>query len=398
LEKTAMIRRILVLVIALVLLSAISWPASSGAASTPEPNTSGAVTSRLAHILDVAWLAPNGSMQWIEWGQPDGWNRSPDGKAFAISSAGSSDPAGDFTFGSRRADRMNVFWVAPDGAIGSTYWDLARDGELWQKWVEDDINIGDGEPASLTSGITAINRYPSHFDVFWISPDGAVVHAAFDQVDGWRPPARIAPAGAADPGSRVAAVVPLGYPDRMHVFWIANNGAVGSTRWNAGHWNLPSQVAPPGSADIASGLAALARATDRLDVFWIAPDGAVRGRTWFEGEWDSELLPAAPAGSAAPQSGLAAIAPHPHRMEVFWIGPGGAVATTGYTDGDFAWEFAGTVAPSGAARTDTLVAAVARTPGDRDVFWVEPDGDLGTSKWNGETEVWETPVSIAATV
>src|SRR6202044_2821748 len=89
----------------------------------------------------------------------------------------------------------------------------------------------------------------------------------------------------------------------------------------------------------------------------------------------------APAGSAA-QGAVTAVARTPDHLDVFWVGPDGSVGSTwgGAHANNGAWNAAFEIAPAKAAQG--AVTAVARTPDHLDVFWVGPDGSVGSTWWD----------------
>ncbi|MGI8524141.1 MAG: hypothetical protein ACR2K3_12660 [Nocardioides sp.] len=122
-----------------------------------------------------------------------------------------------------------MFWVGPDHAVGSQWWDDAPK-----------CNWGDHQPFAVTppgaaagAGIAAVGRQPGHLDVFWVRPDGGI-------------------------GSH---------------WW---DGAPGCN-WGD---HQPFEVAAPASARTLSPLGLVSRTPDHLDVFWITPDGAIASNWW----------------------------------------------------------------------------------------------------------------------
>jgi hypothetical protein len=91
-----------------------------------------------------------------------------------------------------------VFWVGQDGAIGTQWWNDAA-GAAW----------GDHQPFAITgpgaarsgSPLTAVARIPEHLDVFWVGEDGAIGTQWWNAAAGasWHdhPAFAIAPPGAA---------------------------------------------------------------------------------------------------------------------------------------------------------------------------------------------------------
>jgi hypothetical protein len=130
-----------------------------------------------------------------------------------------------------------------------------------------------------------VARKPEHLDVFWIGPDGAIGSTAWDaHADNaqWLAPYPITPPGAARDGSPITVVART--PDHLEVFWIGPDGAIGSTAWdanaNSAQWLTPYPITPPNAARIESPLSAVARMQEQLDVFWIGPDGAIGSTFW----------------------------------------------------------------------------------------------------------------------
>jgi tyrosinase len=209
---------------------------------------------------------------------------------------------------SRAKNHMEVFYLTPQGAVKHAWY---YDGQA-PPWHTGTIAPA-GASASLRSGIGVISRSDNHMEIFWVSPDGAVKHAWF--YDGQQPP----------PGSTVP-------------WWIG-------------------EIAPPGSASPRSGVAAVSRRPDAMELFWASPNGAMKHAWYYDGQqpapgsptpwWNGEL---APPGSAAVGTGIAAISRRGDHMEVFWVAPNGAVRHAFYYDDqDPDWWGLGEIAPAGAA-------------------------------------------------
>jgi hypothetical protein len=194
----------------------------------------------------------------------------------------------------RAPDHMDLFWVHPDGAINSTWWDEKVAGE---NWILERVFAATGPGLAIASPVTAVARTPDHLDVFWIHPDGSIRSTWWDANaagEAW-PPDRVfaaTPAGMAAPGA-IAAVART--PDHLDVFWIHPDGSIRSTWWDAntagGAW-LPSRVftATPAGEAVPGLVAVLSRTPKHLDVFWIHPDRSIRS-TWWDvdiagGDWD----------------------------------------------------------------------------------------------------------------
>jgi hypothetical protein len=217
---------------------------------------------------------------------------------------------------------------------------------------------------------------------------------------GWNTPFPIALPGSAVAGSITCVARTQNHLD---VFWVGPVGEVGTTWWdqNANNeaWNTPFAIAPPGSAVVGS-ITCVARIQNHLDVFWVGPDGSV-GTAWWDqnannGAWNT-TFPIAPAGSAVAGS-ITCVARTQNHLDVFWVGPDGSVGTAWWDQNanNGAWNTPFPIAPRGSA-SGHAISAVSRTQNHLDVFWVGPVGEVGTTWWdqNANNEAWNTPFPIA---
>jgi hypothetical protein len=72
-----------------------------------------------------------------------------------------------------------------------------------------------------------------------------------------------------------------------------------------GNWSFPTSIAPDGSADPSSSLAAINRELNAVDVYWVSPSGAIMTNAanpnFNHGNWNNPIEIAA-AGSAVTAS------------------------------------------------------------------------------------------------
>ncbi|MFD8148329.1 CAP domain-containing protein, partial [Streptomyces sp. NPDC059708] len=187
-------------------------------------------------------------------------------------------------------------------------------------------------PTTAFRGTSAVSQRDGHLDVFWVGPNGAVRSQWWDAGSGgaWaaHPSFDIAAPGSAVPSSAVAAVSQRN--NHLDVFWIGPDGSVRSQWWDAGSggaWAAhPSfSITPPGAAALGSGVAAVAQRNNHLDVFWVGPDGSVRSQWWDAGSggaWAAHPSFSITApGSAVPSSAVAAVSQRNNHLDVFWVGP-----------------------------------------------------------------------------
>ena len=248
-----------------------------------------------------------------------GW-RAP----FPIAPPGHAAP-GAITAFSRHPEHIDVFWVGPDGGVGTNFWNQA---EGWHQ------PFPIAPPGHAARGaITAHSRHPEHIDVFWVGPDGGVGTNFWNQAEGWHQPFPIAPPGHAAPGAITAF---SRHPEHIDVFWVGPDGGVGTNFWNqAEGWHQPFPIAPPGHA-ARGAITAHSRHPEHIDVFWVGPDGGVGTNFWNQAEGWHQPFPIAPPGHAAPGGDHGVLtASRAHRRVLgragWWCGdellePGGGLA------------------------------------------------------------------------
>ena len=302
-----------------------------------------------------------------------GW--SPE---FPVTDPGKVAAGADVVSLSRAKDHIDLFWVAPDGAVGTTYWDANVNKGTWNP----SFTISGPRAAAACSKFSAVSRAPGLIDVFWASPNGAVMTNWSN--GSWHTPFAISPPGHARACSPVSAVSRA--QGNLDVFWIGPDGGVGSNYWD-GSWHTPFPIAPPNATRANSPLSAVSRAQGNLDVFWIGPDGGV-GSNYWDGKWHTPF-PIAPPNATRANSPLSAVSRAQGNLDVFWIGPDGGVGSN-YWDGK--WHTPFPIAPPNATRVNSSLTAVSRAKGNLDVFWTGPDGGVGSNYWDGS---WHTPFPIS---
>jgi hypothetical protein len=363
------------------------------------------VTSRQPDQLDVFWGSGDASLQ-TQW-----WNAAPRGgwadhPPSAITTAHAAQPDTPVAAVSRTPNHIDIFCVGPDGSIVTQFWD---GGSMWNHPA---FPITGSGVTRVDSGVVAVARTPQHLDVFWVSAEGAVItHWADDApISGWfdHSPFPITAEGAVQAGSGLAVVSRL--PNHLDIFWVGPEGAVWTMWWDGaapdGNWSghQPFPVTAPGMAHIGSPVVAVARIPQHIDVFWIGPDGAIMTQWWdanpHMGWGDHPPFALTAPAAANPAAGLAAVARTPLHLDLFWIAPDGTVMTHFWDAGPpMRWaENAFPISKPHAARAGSPVTAVARAPLHLDVFWVTPDGAIGTNWWDAGPHMgWADHTTFAIT-
>ena len=102
-----------------------------------------------------------------------------------------------------------------------------------------------------------------------------------------------------------------------------------------------------------------------IDVFWVVPDGAIE-TTWENPQVDGANwhppIPMSLPGAARVDSSIAAVSRYAGALDVFWVGPDGAIGTTWENPqiGNGTWHLPFPISPTGAARADSSLAVVTR--------------------------------------
>jgi hypothetical protein len=78
----------------------------------------------------------------------------------------------------RNPNHADVFWVAPDGSIGSTWWDSGVAGGQWP--LDRPFSVTSQGKSAADSSIAVVARDPNHLDLFWEAPDGSVATTWWD--------------------------------------------------------------------------------------------------------------------------------------------------------------------------------------------------------------------------
>lgn len=149
--------------------SARTWSAPVDiAAGIPIAATSSiAVSSRSPDVLNVFWISPGGEVRtnWWQQGNTSSWRNQ-----YTLPSAGPAAPGGGIEAVGRDADKLDVVWVAQDGALMTTYWNRA-DAAHWNGHA---YALSQPGVAALVGNVTLISRNPHQLDLFWRGADGSL--------------------------------------------------------------------------------------------------------------------------------------------------------------------------------------------------------------------------------
>jgi hypothetical protein len=131
--------------------------------------------------------------------------------------------------------------------------------------------LGHAEGLPTARGVAAVSWGESRIDRFWVSPDGELHHAAYE--DGsWLPEESLGGSIVATP-----AVTAWGV-DQLEVFAVFPDGELRNRYWDGTSWHDWESLG--GELEPSAGAAASSWSADRIDVWAVGRDGRTWHRLW----------------------------------------------------------------------------------------------------------------------
>ncbi|PKW13080.1 hypothetical protein [Saccharopolyspora spinosa] len=146
----------------------------------PDANSANAETgiaalSRRPDHMEIWWVTPDGAVKGAYWYEEP---KAP-WKLYEIAPVGSASLKGHIAALSRRPDTMEIWWVAPDGAVkGACWYQEPKDHD----WTTYNHILG---TANVETGITALSRIPTSMEI-WCVANGAVKGSYYDDGNPWK--------------------------------------------------------------------------------------------------------------------------------------------------------------------------------------------------------------------
>ncbi|MCJ1363731.1 hypothetical protein MMC16_002840 [Acarospora aff. strigata] len=192
------------------------WMAGPGSAALKTTLTS---LTRKSGTEELWWVSPQGSVEGAFWYDNFGtmpWQR------YQIAPAGSAAIGAGLKARSRLPNIMNMWWVAPDGSIQGSYW--VDQVKPWTRY----LLAGPGS-ASAHSGIAAVSRIPSSEEIWWVGANGSVKDAYwYEGFTEWKS-FDLAPAGTARLSSSLGAVAR--FHSSMELWYASPQGLLLDRFW-----------------------------------------------------------------------------------------------------------------------------------------------------------------------
>jgi hypothetical protein len=189
-----------------------------------------------------------------------------------------------------------VFYVPQDGSVQEKYF---YQGIGWNS-----IQVAPPGSASPYADIAAVardrNTVADKIDVFWVGPNGSVEHAYYQDGLPWLRYPQVAPSGSASTIGSLAAV--SRESNTWEIFWLSPNADVEDAYYYDGGPSGRFVLAPHSSSTpnlLRGHISVVSRASNTMEVFWIGSDGSIQDRYYYDGfGWNGFTL-------AAPGSALA---------------------------------------------------------------------------------------------
>ena len=315
---------------------------------------------------EVFWVPQNGSVQ--EKTYAGGWSATRQ-----IAPAGSADPYSDIVAVYR--DRttasppsiVDVFWVTPNGSVDHMF-NIGGTSTFWT-WAP---QVAPAASATSSASMAVVSRASNTWELFWVEPSGGVEDAYYYDGGSSGRFQLTAPGGSTPSFEPRQIAVVSRASNTMEVWWIGADGSVQDRYYYDGSgWNGLT-LAPSGRAYVQPGsgpaITAVSRASNTMEVWFIGRDNSVQDKYYFDGPgWNGFTL--SPANSA--QNAMASVAPSAATMNVTWTGWG----SSSVQNASFPPWSQLQLAPGGPSN-DGGIAAVSRSVGTADVFWVTYNGAI----------------------
>lgn len=298
---------------------------------------------------------------------------------------------------SANPSELQAFWVDGLGNVQTTANALNGSGVLTVFPATCTIRSRAVTPCPYSpppyASISAAERFPGTFDVFWIARDGSIWEATWNSaVNGSLVrELEIAVAGSGEAGGGIAAVART--PLNLDVFYINVAGRMtdayssdGGATWGA--TQAPQTVPAPVGAQVT----AASPTTESLDVFYVGTNGALYQSSWTQVPGWSTVAITSP-GLATAGASVSAVSRIYTHLDVAFAGPSGAIyvasstdLTSAWTDGNpGSWTLAQISNPYGVGGPLSLVADAAY---NLDVYFVDQNGWPQHTTWSVGTNTW----------
>lgn len=241
-----------------------------------------------------------------------------------------------------------------------------------------------GSPPVSSSPLAAASLNTQHLAVIFVGREDEILTQTFTQAGGWGPAAAHADIGRVRPVTALAAEV---RSDRVFIYWVDGAGAIWEKQLDQTNTTTPTAaVAPAGSVDPRSNLAAVSKDSDHMDLFWIDPGGRLMSTFWTSdaASWQPPFEVGSGRRAALPGS-VTCVSDDGVRVQLFWEEGDRSVWTTWWTsrpdNAPVAWSPPTQVLVPGTTLGGRDLVAVSRQIEHIRLFLVEKDRQVAETYW-----------------
>jgi hypothetical protein len=297
-----------------------AWQAAEQPTSEAITNRRMAVVSRSPIYRDIFWIAPDGTVK-------SSWNvlgESWAGHTFAVTRAGTASPNSEIVAVARSSGQIDLFYLGNSGELKTAWWN-----EGANRW--NDATILPTVTLRASSALAAVSRSASSLDLFGVGPTGRLVHTQWTESLGWRLMASPAAAEATSANTPITAVARAA--NKLDLFWLDSEQRLKTASWSenpAPTWGASVLILNFDRVAESGGIAAVARNPSHLDLLWVSVTGQLMTSYWDESlpeGWRGHEYSLTARDVVATDARVTLLARHPLQLDAFWKGRDGAVHT-----------------------------------------------------------------------
>lgn len=278
---------------------------------------------------DVVPPAPQAGVGFLLWDETNLTEANPDVREFLPSPLLlEARPDSPIALAARLRGQVDAFWIGVDHQVRTTAgtgFGAGVPATTIPTWPAGSAlpntlparASAPGPPPISASPLAAASLNAQHLAVIFVGREDEILTQTFTQAGGWGPAAAHAEVGRVRPVTALAAKV---RGDRVFIYWVDGAGAVWETQLDQANSTTPSAaVAPAGSVDPRSNIAALSKDSQHMDLFWIDPGGRLMSTFWNNGaaSWAAPFEVGAGRRAALPSS-VTCVHDGADRVQLFW--------------------------------------------------------------------------------
>ncbi len=256
----------------------------------------------------------------------------------------------------------------------------------WRPWFQ----IHRDAVFNQITPVTAVARIPENIALFKVGFDGVVWSTYWEpDAEGWRRWFPLFPEFVFAQEAPITAVSRS--PDHLDLYTTGLDGAILSAWWasDGGGWRPWFPIFPEFKFRQDRAVAAVSRRSNHIDLFRVGFDGAILN-AWWESDGKSwrPWFPIFPENKFPPEARVTALARTPGNVEVYVMGYDGAVWSAWWSEDGGGWRRWFSIFPETKFAYDQEIVAVSRDSKSVNLFTVGLDGAIWTAWWSDDGGGW----------